>query len=209
MIAKNKLKKMMIELATKNLDKEKIANYIADLGNNNYNEARKVVMEYIDYDDSIVRQNALTALLIDFKTKDLYEIAKKIAVTDPDGDVRSAALSGIGSIKWATRDKDALQFFLDILLRYKGKENLDNDEQSSFDFVRDSAYRAIFDILGIHPRYSPPSGVFYDRKEYFDLEFLNKVKIYAHKKISDEELDKAIKVHLKKLYKLEVDKDWN
>jgi len=89
----------------------------------------------------MLRYIALSALTLHWQCDEHRQTCERMAVSDPDEEVRLMAVSGIGSLLRGTRNPDGLAFLLAVL------ENEDTPAD-----ILDIAYQGVGKILGDGPR---------------------------------------------------------
>jgi hypothetical protein len=115
-------------------------------GNAGFIEARPTMESFLDDPDPQLRYIALNVLVLHWGIPEYHETSLRMARADPDADVRRLAASCVGTLYKATRSPDALRLLLDVI---------SNEDENGY--VRDAAYSAILDILGV-PRADLPSA---------------------------------------------------
>ena len=163
-LSKEELRILLKKLKDKKIPSKEIAHVISLFGESAFLEARDEVEKYLNSDDEVIRYNVITALVLDWGLEEHYETAIKL-LKDPDEDVRSRAIVCIGSLKKNTGDKKTLSILLNIFKRSK-------DDW----FIKDSAYFAILDVVGVSKDKRPPYDKKLDDKKDIDWKLIKKIE---------------------------------
>ena len=132
------MKTLLRKLRQNKIPENRMANVIAEFGENRFLEAKRDIEKHLNSEDFLVRHNSLIALVYDWNSKEHVKTCKEFILKDPDEDNRAAAALGLGILLEGTKNKSALKSLLHVF----------NDSKEVW-VVRDSAYHGITKILGI------------------------------------------------------------
>lgn len=132
-----------------NLTAAEIADFVADVGRENYIEAEQEVNQLLDHPSPLVRFNALATLAYEWGRTSRLTRIYEIALNDPDRECRRQAAGALGSLSRGTLDRDTIGLLV--------KKAKDRTEQMD---VRAFAYTAALDVLGVSRAMQPnPIGL--------------------------------------------------
>ena len=182
-------KELLRKLKKKEIEAEKIPEVIRIFGRTHFKEGIKEIEKYVNSEDEVVRYSALSALILDFHLKEHYKTARRLLFEDDDEDVRGMAAACLGNLMWNTEDKKTLQVLLNIF-----------ENETEHWLVRDSAYSAVLNVLGIHWKYHPSSAKHLNYNTGVDWNLIRAIKKYL-KDGGKSELEKIIENFGKKVKK--------
>jgi hypothetical protein len=126
------------------LEPSELRNAIYDLGNARYFPAKAVIESYLRHQAGEVREAAIVALALDFRSQEHRVTCEEMIDTETDEDTLRSAAAGLGSLLFGTRDTIAMQKLARIV------RNSSHDR-----WTRGGAYSAILSIIGVPPGNHP------------------------------------------------------